>query len=305
MSTRRLILILAALSLAQPAHAQLFGLGRRPPPPPPVVAVDAPPPPPDPAEYWKDTEPKIEERFDPLGDRRASKAEAATPARDIANGVEPLLYRLWGLQPLQTQLVRGGEAILELWVRPSGSVRQAVIRIIVRRDGKTFVQARAGFGCCRAEILRRVDINERLWPPPPPPTPAPGPDGVIPAAPPPPTGPDPRDGFLALAQDKLWSQPAEVQLVDPNAGTLDSLCVNGVSYDLTLVTAAAVRHLRRNCEAVEVGSIAPALAPVIGAALGKAPLFDYLFPRKTDFTDQIAAHDAFIASGGRLAPRKR
>ncbi|WP_236627746.1 hypothetical protein [Caulobacter sp. B11] len=62
--------------------------------------------------------------------------------------VDPLLYRLWGLQPLQAQLVRRGELILEVWARPARGVRQAVVRVTVRRDGRAFVQARAGLGCC-------------------------------------------------------------------------------------------------------------------------------------------------------------
>jgi len=269
------VLILAPLS----AHAQFFGLGRKPPPPAPVV-IDAPPPPPDPELYWEDTEPKIAERFDPLGDRRASKAEAAAPMRPINNGVAPLLYRLWGLQPLQTQLVRKGEVIVEAWVRPSGSVRQVVIRVIVRRDGRAFIQARAGFGCCRAPILRRVDIDQEMIP-----------------------GSD--EPFLTLAQDDVWSQFEEVLVVDKGADAVESLCVNGVSYDVTLVTAGAVRHLRRNCDSVEIGSIAPALEPVIGAALGREPLFDYLFPKGADFSDQADAYRSFIASGGRMTARKR
>ena len=273
-------LLVAAMIAPLPAQAQFFGLGRKPPPPPPVETEPPPPPPPDPKEYWEDTEPKIETRLDPLGDRRASKAEATAPMREINNGVEPLLYRLWGLQPLQLQLVRNGEAIVEAWIRPSGSVRQAVIRIIVRKDGRTFIQARAGFGCCRAEILRRIGIDQEL---------AAG------------SG----EPFLALAQDPVWSQPEEVIAAEKGVGAVEAVCVNGVSYDVTLVTAGAVRHLRRNCDTVEVGSIAPVLEPVIGAALGREPLFDYLFPKRADFSEQAQAYRSFIDSGGRLAPRKR
>jgi hypothetical protein len=274
-------LLAMLLTLAPlPVQAQLFGLGRRPPPPPPVAAEAAPPPPPDPAEWWKDTEPKAPEAKDPLGDRRASRSEAAAPARDLGNGVEPLLYRLWGLQPLQLQLVRGGEAVIEAWVRPSGGVRQAVIRVTVRRDGRSFVQARAGFGCCRPEILRRVDIDQEL------------PAGA-------------GEPFLALAQDAVWSQPAEVIAAEKGVGAVESVCVNGVSYDLTLLTAGSARHLRRNCDSVEIGSIAGALSPVIAAALGRDPLFDYLFPRGADFSAQAQAYDGFIAAGGRLTARKR
>jgi len=281
MTSRLWSCALAAAVLLGPAgaQAQFFGLGRRPPPPPPPP-VEAPPPPPDPAEWWKDTEPKVDEVKDPLGERRASRAEAAAPPRQIDNGVEPLLYRLWGLQPLQLQLVRSGEAVIEAWVRPSGSVRQAVIRIIVRRDGRAFVQGRAGFGCCRPEILRRVDIDQEL------------------AA-------GAGEPFLALAQDAVWSQPKEVVAAEKGLGAVEAVCVNGVSYDLTLVTAGAVRHLRRTCDIVEVGSVAGVLSPVVAAALGREPLFDYLFPKGADFSAQTEAYQSFLASGGRLRTPRR
>ena len=278
MASRPWLCVLIAMTLAAPAgaQAQLFGRSRKPPP----AAVEAAPPPPDPAEWWKDTEPRVEDRLDPLGERRASRAEAAAPPRRIDNGVDPLLYRLWGLQPLQLQLVRDGEAIIEVWVRPSGSVRQAVIRVIVRRDGRAFVQARAGFGCCRPEILRRVDIDQEM--------------AAGAGAP-----------FLALAQDTVWSQPEEVIAMDPGDGAVEAVCLNGVAYDLVLVTGAAVRRLRRICDPVEVGSVAPVLSAVLAAALGRAPLFDYLFPKGADFSAQAEAYRAFLASGGRLSARKR
>ena len=46
--------------------------------------------------------------------------------------------------------------MLEVWVRPALSVRQSVVRITVRRDGKAFVQARAGLAGCEAGIARRM-----------------------------------------------------------------------------------------------------------------------------------------------------
>ena len=99
------------------------------------------------------------EAADPLGGRRAFRGEQPAP---IDNGVDPSTYRLWGLTPLQWQLVRGEEMILEVWVRPSLSVRQSVVRVIVRRDGKAFVQARAGLACCEAGISRRVGFDAEL-----------------------------------------------------------------------------------------------------------------------------------------------
>lgn len=279
MAWARLFLIgLAATCVAAPAAAQLPFL-RKPLPPPPEESAPAPPPPPDPKVYWDKKEVPLEDRFDPLGDRRASRAEASAP-RPVANGVDPLLYRLWGLQPLQLQLVRGREAIIEAWVRPSGDVRQAVIRITVRSDGRAFVQARAGLGCCRAEIARRVDIDQEL-----------------------PAGSG--DAFLDLAKSEVWSQPEEVIAAEKGEQALEAVCVNGVSYDLTLMSADAVRHLRRNCDYVEVGSIAPLLGPVVGAALGREPLFDFLFPRGAGYAEQAEAYRGLVASGGRLTPRTR
>ena len=73
-------------------------------------------PPPDPAVWWSPETPRPSSDLDPLYGRRLGRREEPIP---IANGVEPLLYRLWGLQPLQNQLVRRGEIMLEVWARPS------------------------------------------------------------------------------------------------------------------------------------------------------------------------------------------
>lgn len=273
----RLLLALCALALASPAQAQLLPFLRPKPPPAPVV-VEAPPPP-TPEEYWEGKEPDLEDRQDPLGDRRATRGEIAAPRR-IDNGVDPLMYRLWGLPPLQNQLVRTGDAVLEAWVRPSGSVRQAIIRITVRRDGRSFVQARAGLACCRPEIIKRVGIDEEMLP------------GAGAA-------------FEVLATDALWNQPTEVRPQERGSGAVDSLCAGGVAYDLTLVTATRAYHLRRNCDPVEVGSIAPVLGPMVAAVLGKNGYIDYLFPKGADFGADAQAYQAFVASGGRLTPRPR
>jgi len=90
---------------------------------------------------------------------------ADTPADPFAqpyNGVDPNLYRLWALPPLQWQALRGAEMILEVWTRHANSVRQTVARIVVRRDGKAFVQGRAGLACCEAGIARRVRFDAEL-----------------------------------------------------------------------------------------------------------------------------------------------
>jgi len=274
----RLLVALFVFCLASPAQAQLLPFLRPKPPPAPAPAVE-PPPPPTPEEYWEGKEPDLEDRQDPLGERRASRAEIRSP-RVIDNGVDALMYRLWGLPPLQTQLVRTGDAVLEAWVRPSGSVRQAIIRITLRRDGRSFVQARAGIACCKPEIIKRVDIDEEMPP-----------GAGVP--------------FEALAGDALWNQPAEVRPQERGSGAVDSLCAGGVAYDLTLVTATRAYHLRRNCDPVEVGSIAPVLGPMVGAVLGKNNYIDYLFPKGADFTADARAYEAFVAGGGRLVPRPR
>ncbi|MET0336245.1 MAG: hypothetical protein ABW063_00640, partial [Caulobacter sp.] len=109
-----------------------------------------------PKDWWEAEPSRPAPEVEPLAGRRLGRGDNPVP---IENGVDPLLYRLWGLQPLQTQVLERGELIVELWRRPSLSVRQAVVRVTVRRDGRAFVQARAGLGCCSAEIGRRVDVN--------------------------------------------------------------------------------------------------------------------------------------------------
>lgn len=275
----RLTPLLLALTVAFPAQAQLLPFLRPKPPPAPSPTEVVIPPPPTPEEYWEAKEPDVEDRLDPLGERRATRSEIRSP-RQIDNGVDPLMYRLWGLPPLQTQLVRAGDAVLEAWVRPSGSVRQGIIRVTVRRDGRAFLQARAGIACCQPAIIKRIDLNEEL-----------------------PAGSD--AAFTALAGDPLWSQPAEVRAKEKGADAVDSLCAGGVAYDLTLVTATRISHLRRNCDPLEIGSVAKALAPMVGTVLGRNPYIDYLFPRGADFTADAAAYQAFVDGGGRLVARPR
>jgi hypothetical protein len=235
--------------------------------------VPLPSPPPDPATWWAPEVPKPPPEQDPLQGRRMARGETLVP---IDNGVDPLLYRLWGLQPLQTQLLKRGELILEIWARPSLGVRQAVIRVTVRRDGRAFVQARAGLGCCTPEIGRRVDIDAEL-----------APEQIPP--------------LKALVGNPLWDQPRAV-IVDYGGGSVSPVCLDGVSWDVTLLVPGQARHLRRACDDTEVGSIAPALAAALSAASGRDARFDAVFARGGDFSRQQRAYDALIASGGRLRP---
>jgi len=238
-----------------------------------ALAVQQTPLPPDPATWWSPTVPRPSAEAEPLYNRRLGKTEQPIP---IDNGVEPLLYRLWGLQPLQSQIVRKGELILEVWARPSRGVRQAVVRVTLRRDGRAFVQARAGLGCCTPEIGRRVDIDAEL--------------GAPQIAP-----------LKMLTTDPVWGQPRSV-IVDYGGGAVPALCVDGVSWDVTLLVPGQARHLRRACDDAEVGSIAQILSAAIGAAVGRDPRFDAVLPRGADFSQQAAAYDALLQSGGRLIP---
>ncbi|WP_165188628.1 hypothetical protein [Caulobacter soli] len=227
--------------------------------------------PPDPAVWWAPEIPKPPPEQDPFQGRRLRPGETLVP---IDNGVDPLLYRLWGLQPLQSQLIKRGELVLEVWARPAAGVRQAVIRVIVRRDGRAFVQARAGLGCCTPEIGRRVDIDAEL---------------ATQQIPP----------LKALVGAPMWSQPRSV-IVDYGGGAVEPVCLEGVSWDVTLLVPGQARHLRRACDDAEVGSIAPALAAALSAASGRDARFDAMFARGGDVSRQQRAYDSLIASGGRL-----
>lgn len=186
------------------------------------------------------------------------------------------MYRLWALQPLQTQLIRRGEAVLEVWARPAQGVRQAVIRVTLRRDGKAFVQARAGLGCCEAGIGRRIAFDAELTP-------------------------EKAAALRGVVDSPLWTAPRFVEAQEAD-GTAGSVCVDGVSWDLTLATAGRTRHLRRACLDEETGQVAPALSAALGAALGLEPRFDVLFPRGADFTDQARRYEQLLARGGALKP---
>lgn len=230
-------------------------------------------PPPDPATWWSPEIPRPPAELEPLSNRRPGKGEQLAP---IDNGVEPLLYRLWGLQPLQSQVLRNGELILEVWARPARGVRQAVIRLTLRRDGRAFVQARAGLGCCAPEIGRRVDVNAEL-------------DGET------------AKTLRSVPADPTWAQPRSVT-VDYGGGAVSALCVDGVSWDVTLLVPGQARHLRRACDDAEVGSIASVLAVALSAAIGRDPRFDAVFPRGADVSRQRSAYAALVQSGGRLVP---
>jgi hypothetical protein len=263
--------VLLACALAAPAaHAQ--GMRQE------QVTVSMNPaaiPPPDPQAWWTDKWPAKPEAMDPLK-RRIRRGERP-PGMTIENGVPPLLYRLWMLPPLQDQLVRRGEAVVEMWARPAETVRQAVVRVTLRGDGRAFVQGRAGYGCCEPEISRLVMFDQELTP-------------------------DRAAAVRAVIQDPLWGQPGWAAIVEDGV-TVDPLCVQGVSYDVSLVIPGGARALHRACSGEQIGSIAPALIAVLSAALGYEPRFDVVFPRGvTGFEADRRDYEALLSRGGMLEP---
>jgi ketosteroid isomerase-like protein len=136
------------------------------------------------------------------------------------------------------------------------------------------VQARAGRGCCAPEIARRIDIDFEL-------------------------ADTAREAFRKLRDDPLWRQPRHV-VVTEGGDVVSSVCVDGASYDLTLVDDRRAVHLRRSCDPAEIGSIAPAARAMVGAALGRDPRFDVLFGKES-FDNYQQAYQQLTAGGGSLA----
>jgi hypothetical protein len=177
--------------------------------------------------------------------------------------------------PRQWQVLHGDEMILEVWARPARNVRQSVVRVTVRDDGRAFIQGRAGYACCDAGISRWVAFDDEL------------PAGAGKA-------------FLALRDNPMWGSPREV--LARSSKTAEAVCVEGVGYDLTLVTAQGARSLHRACDDVAVGQAADALEPALRAALGHDPRFDVLWRGRIDFSAERQAYQDFVAGGGVLKP---
>jgi hypothetical protein len=155
-------------------------------------------------------------------------------------------------------------------------VRQSVIRITVRRDGKTFVQARAGFACCEPGIARRMGFDAEL------------PAGRAPA-------------LLALRADPLWSAARDVR-VSEGPDIAEEVCVDGTAYDLTLMIPGRARSLRRACDSAAIGQAAAPLEAALAAALGHDPRFDVIFPSGADFAPATKAYADLVTHGGMLKP---
>jgi len=263
--SRRVGLLAAALLLgtAAGAGAQVPGPG---------APVGQPMPPPNPESWWTADEPRRPDAYDPLANRRWSKRDEQT-RRGFNNGVDASLYRLWGLQPMQSLSLRRGETVYELWYRPTDSTRQAVIRVILRADGETFLQARAGRGCCSPEISRRVDVNVEL------------------------TG-EQRRALAALKADPAWNQPRNV-VVSEGEGVLSSVCVDGKSYDLTMLDDQRAVHLRRSCDPAEIGSAANIIRGIVSAARGQDPRIDVLFSER-ELAGYGQGYAQLVEAGGRI-----
>lgn len=267
----RTLLTLALVAAAGAAAAQPVKL-----PPKGLPSAEAeiwPFPAPDPKSWWDDKRPLPPEAADPLGSRRLGARERPIP---VDSGVDPSTYRLWGLPPLQWQLLRGDEMILEVWVRPARTVRQSVIRLTVRHDGKAFVQARAGFACCEAEIARRMGFDAEL------------PVGHGPA-------------LLALRADPVWAAARDVR-VSEGPDISEGVCVDGTAYDLTLMVPGRARSVRRACDNAAIGQAAAPLEAALAAALGHDRRFDVIFPAGADFAAAHSAYLDLIAHGGTLKP---
>jgi hypothetical protein len=233
-------------------------------------------PPPEAEAWWSEAWPAPPEARDPLAGRRIGVFGKPI---EIGSGVDPLLYRVWGLPPLQTQILYGDELVLEAWMRPARTVRQAVARVVLRRDGKAFVQARAGLACCEPGIARRVAI-----------------DAELPA--------ETARALRALRDDPLWDAPGQVRVVE-GGGAADAICVDGAAYDLTRLTARGAVSVRRACDPAEVGQAADVLEGVLRAALGHDTRFDVLFPKGADFSSERRAYQALVAEGGALLEAQR
>jgi hypothetical protein len=271
---RLITAVVFALAMGGVAHGQLIKLKPRdagpPPGTPPLEAEIWPFPAPDPKSWWEDKRPKPGEAADPLGGRRLRRGERLV---EPDNGVDASTYRLWGLMPLQWQLLRGDEMVLEVWVRPSTSVRQSVVRVTVRGDGDAFVQGRAGLACCEAVIGRRMGFDAKL-----------------------PPGWAAR--FLTLRSLPLWGSPRDVRVTETDSA--DSVCLDGTAYDLTLALPRRAVTVHRACDPAEIGEAAEVLEAVLGAALGHDPRFDVTLPGDANYARAREAYRQLVAGGGRL-----
>ncbi|MGH1557150.1 hypothetical protein ACRAWD_03680 [Caulobacter segnis] len=122
------------------------------------------------------------------------------------------------------------------------------VRVTLRRDGRAFVQARAGLGCCTPEIGRRVGHQRGTW-------------RTLDRA-----AQGPRQAIPPGASRARSSSITAAARSRPSAST----AFPGTS---PCWSPARPRHLRRACDDAEVGSIARILTAAVGAAAGRDPRF--------------------------------
>lgn len=102
----------------------------------------------------------------------------------------------------------------------------------------------------------------------------------------------------------MWASPRDVRVVGA-ADTVEDLCVDGTSYDLTLMTPGRSRSLRRACDSAAIGQVAEALEPALAAALGHDGRFDAIYPGGAGFASAREAYADLVAHGGTLKPEPR
>jgi hypothetical protein len=88
--------------------------------------------------------------------------------------------------------------------------------------------------------------------------------------------------------------------VSQGGGAADAICVDGTSYELTLLVPGRSHSVRRACDSAEIGQAANVLEVVFALALGHEPRFDVLYPRGGDFSAARRAYEGLVAEGGTL-----
>jgi ketosteroid isomerase-like protein len=107
-----------------------------------------------------------------------------------------------------------------------------------------------------------------------------------------------RQALARLREDPLWDQPRDVE-VSEAGDVVSSVCVDGASYDLTLLTDRRAAHVRRSCDPAEVGSAAAVMRVLVEAARGFDPRFDVVFASQR-FDQYSRSYADRVASGGRV-----
>jgi hypothetical protein len=99
----------------------------------------------------------------------------------------------------------------------------------------------------------------------------------------------------------MWKAPRDVR-VSQGPDLVESVCVDGTDYDLTLMVPGRSRSLRRSCDSAAIGEVAEALEPALGAAMGHDPRFDVIFPGGGSFAGARDAYRDLVSHGGSLKP---